>query len=195
MNSTSYFQKLIHRVRAGDQAAATELMQLYEPHVRRAIRLRMRDRGLRQFLDSTDISQSVMGNFFVHLQSGDFVIESPAQLIALLVRMAQNRVTDWVRHGRAMRNDYRRQISLTDADQVSRDCDDPVATEVVTTELMTAVRQRLTPLERRLLERRIDEHSWQEIAEIEGASADALRVQLRRSLNRIAVDLGILEPS
>ncbi|MEL6109127.1 MAG: hypothetical protein AAFU85_24230 [Planctomycetota bacterium] len=189
------FERLIGEAREGSEDAASELMRLYEPHVRRAIRLRLRDRGLRQFLDSIDISQSVMSNFFAHLHEGDFEIETPNQLIALLVRMAQNRVTDWVRHGQALRNDYRRSVALDPQGvmQASTQNPDPVAKQVDTGDLMEEVRRRLTPLENRLLDQRIEEHSWCSIAESEGGSAEALRTRLRRSLNRVAVELGLRE--
>ena len=191
------FETLIRQAREGSEDAAAELMQLYEPHVRRAIRLRLRDRGLRQFLDSIDISQSVMSNFFAHLHEGDFEIETPNQLIALLVRMAQNRVTDWVRHGQALRNDYRRSVALDPqrVNQASTQDRDPVANEVDAGDLMEEVRRRLSPLENRLLDHRIEEQSWCAIAESEGESAEALRTRLRRSLKRVAVELGLREES
>ncbi|MEM6469655.1 MAG: ECF-type sigma factor [Planctomycetota bacterium] len=193
MNARNQFERLIEEVRQGNQSAAAELMRLYEPHVRRAIRLRLRDRGLRQFLDSIDISQSVMGNFFAHLHGGKFKIESPNELIGLLVRMAQNRVTDWVRHGQAQRNDYRRSVTLDIPQMVEASTRqaDPVTKEVEAGDLMSEVRRRLPPLESRLLERRIRQDSWQDIAESEGGSAEALRTRLRRSLMKIGVELGL----
>lgn len=197
MKPPNQFERLIERARQGDQHSASELMRLYEPHVRRAIRLRMRDRGLRQFLDSIDISQSVMGHFFNHLHGGQFRIETPNELIGLLVRMAQNRVTDWVRHGQAQRNDYRRRVALQPMHvlEASERQADPVATQIDASDLMTEVRRRLPPLENRLLARRIQEDSWQSIAESEGGSAEALRTRLRRSLMRIGIELGLRDES
>ena len=37
------FEELLRRVRAGDQAAARELVQRYEPTIRRAVRFRLSD--------------------------------------------------------------------------------------------------------------------------------------------------------
>lgn len=193
---TNRFQQLIARTRDDDQQAAEELMRLYEPHVRRAIRFRMRNRALRQFVDSIDISQSVMTNFFVRLKSGDLETETPEQLISLLVRMARNRVIDWVRKSQTLRSDCRRQTILTDihVEQISlRDRSSSAESQVDGAELMDEVRRRLNSTDRRLLDQRSQDVPWQTIACEENRSAEALRIQLRRSLQRVAVDLGLLE--
>lgn len=172
------------------------MMRDYEPHVRRAIRIRMRNPALRKFLDSIDISQSVMSKFFGKLRAGEFQIDSPNELIGLLVRMAQNRVCDWVRHGQSAKMDYRREVSLSEATLVEvsqKRAGKHDASRVETEELMREVRTRLTPLERRLLDQRADDLCWKSIAEMEGRSAEAMRTQLRRSLRRVATELGILE--
>src|SRR5262249_31237363 len=50
----------LRRVRAGERAAAAELVRRYEPQIRLEVRLRLRDRRLRRLFDSTDICQSVL---------------------------------------------------------------------------------------------------------------------------------------
>lgn len=59
------FADLISRVRSGDQLAAAEIVRQYEPEIRREVRVRLHDPRLRRVLDSMDISQSVLGSFFV----------------------------------------------------------------------------------------------------------------------------------
>ena len=197
MNTASnQFRALINRVRGGDDVAAEELMRLYEPHVRRAIRLRMQSPALRQIIDSTDISQSVMTNFFVKLQSGEFKIDTPEQLISLLVRMARNRLIDWVRRTQTLRYDHRKQVPLTDQNLAQLQCDSRQQTEdlrVENSELVEQIRARLNPSDRRLLDFRSLDIPWSSIAERENASAEALRTQLRRSLRRVAVEMGLVE--
>ena len=46
---------LLDRVRAGDQRAATELVRRYEPAIRRAGRLRLRDRQIRRFAVAPEV--------------------------------------------------------------------------------------------------------------------------------------------
>src|SRR5438128_10189620 len=69
MSEASSFRDLINRVRARDEQAAAELVRLYEPTIRIAIRVRLSDPALRRLLDSMDICQSVLANFFVRAAS------------------------------------------------------------------------------------------------------------------------------
>src|SRR5439155_23209521 len=102
------FRELIGRVRAGDQAAATDLVRMYEPEVRRAVRIRLTDARLRRVFDSMDVCQSVMANFFTRATDGQFELERPEQLLRLLVTMARNRLTDHARRQRTDRRDNQR---------------------------------------------------------------------------------------
>src|SRR5207248_3750064 len=90
------FAALIARVRAGGKAAAAELVRQYEGEIRRIIRLRLGG-PLARALDSMDICQSVLGNFFVRAAAGQFDIDEPQQLLKLLVTMARNRLRDHAR--------------------------------------------------------------------------------------------------
>ena len=64
MPEQTSFADLIRRVRAGDDQAARELVREYEPAIRRAVRIQLRNPRLRAQLDSVDICQSVLANFF-----------------------------------------------------------------------------------------------------------------------------------
>ena len=112
------FRRLIRLVRAGDAAAAEELVRVYEPHVRRIIRVRMDDPALNQVVDSMDICQSVLASFFVRAATGQYEIGTPAQLVQLLATMARNKLHDWQRKQHAARRDVRREVSLNDAEKV-----------------------------------------------------------------------------
>src|SRR5262249_25955616 len=67
---------LLVRIRAGDQQAATALVRRYEPALRRAVRLRLRDRQLRRFLDSSDICQAVLLRFFARVAAGQYELDT-----------------------------------------------------------------------------------------------------------------------
>jgi RNA polymerase sigma-70 factor (ECF subfamily) len=69
MSDADAFRDLITRVRNGDDQAATELVRRYEPTIRMAIRVRLDHSDLRRLLDSMDICQSVLANFFVRAAS------------------------------------------------------------------------------------------------------------------------------
>src|SRR5205823_710756 len=85
MSEDAEFRDLIRRVRAGEEAAAFELVRQYEPEIRRAVRIRLNDPHMHRVLDSMDICQSVLANFFTRAAAGQFDLEQPAQLLKLLV--------------------------------------------------------------------------------------------------------------
>src|SRR5229473_5112060 len=99
------FLTFLERVRTGDQKAAEELVRMYEPEIRREVRLRLRDSRLRRDFDSVDICQSVLASFFVRASLGQYELEKPEQLIKLLVTMARNKLADHARQEQAGRRD------------------------------------------------------------------------------------------
>jgi RNA polymerase sigma-70 factor (ECF subfamily) len=187
--SDASFTELIRRVRAGDDRAAEELVRLYEPHVRRAVRIRMNQPRLRQVVDSMDVCQSVLARFFARAATGQFRLDTPDQLIALLAKMAENRIHDWRRRLATRRRDQRREVSL---DRLAGDSVAAVGEQRSTTqaecdpaETLEQLMRRLPAVERRLAQSRLSGDSWAAIAKREGKTADALRMQLRRAANKV----------
>ena len=186
--------ELLQRVRSGDAAAAEELVRTYEPELRRAIRVRLTDARLRRMVDSIDICQSVLAGFFVRTAAGQYDIETPEELVRLLVTMARNRVIDWTRRSKADRRDTRRNVSLQNDDGQNIDVASPSAGPVsvlVNRELIESVRNRLTAEELQLMEQRSDGKSWAEIARTSGEQPNAVRMKLTRALDRVAEELGL----
>src|SRR5436309_1258690 len=99
----------MRRVRSGDAQDAAELVKQYEPEIRRVIRIHLTGSHLRRLLDSMDICQSVLANFFVRVAAGQFELEEPEHLLRLLVLMARNRLRDHARAQHAARRDQRRE--------------------------------------------------------------------------------------
>src|SRR5947208_1547331 len=102
------FQDLLRRVRERDEQAAAELVRRYEPTIRLAVRVRLTDPHLRRLLDSVDICQSILANFFVRAAAGQFELERSVQLVKLLVTMARNHLVNQALKHRAARRDQRR---------------------------------------------------------------------------------------
>ena len=94
MKQGSSFTELIERVRSGDEQAATQLVQDFEPVVRRELRFRLRDSLARRELDSMDISQSVLSNFFVRAAMRQYDLNEPVDLVKLLATMTRNKVAE-----------------------------------------------------------------------------------------------------
>jgi len=191
VNESETFVQLIRRAQARDPYAADELMRRYEPAVRRAVRMRLFDARLRRVFDSMDICQSVMGNFFDRLARGQYPLETPDQLIKLLVTMAHNKLTDQVRRQQAQRRDARQVVGhdIHDDELVGPG---PTPSKVVEArELLENVRRRLSVEEQRLLEMRHDGEDWADIARKLGSTPEALRKKLARALARVQQEVGL----
>jgi RNA polymerase sigma-70 factor (ECF subfamily) len=194
MSADDSFKDLMRRVRAGDQQAAAELVRQYEPEIRREVRVRLTDPGLRRVLDSVDICQSVLGNFFARAALGQFDLKEPRQLLALLLTMARNRLTDWARRQRAERRNQNREVSLEeDIKRGQEPCAaDPSPSQLVAgKELLEQVRIRMTDYERRIADERAAGADWAQIAAQLGDTPEALRKRLTRAFDRVAAELDL----
>ena len=191
MSEEDAFRDLIRRARAGDQQAATELVARYEPTIRLVVRRRLTDPQLRRLLDSMDICQSILGNFFAGVALGRFELENAEQLLRLLSTMARNKLTSYARKQRAARRDPH--AAPRGRADLPEDVDrHPSPSQVIASqELLQEFRRRLSPPERRLAELRALDRSWSEIAAEVGGSPDGLRMQLTRAVARVARELGL----
>ncbi len=194
------FHNLIRRVRDGDEQAAAELVQRYEPAIRRAARVRLVDKRLNRLLDSTDICQSVLASFFVRTALGQFELQTPEQLLKLLATMTRNKLVNQARGLGAARRDFRRVEAAGDAGigdstpaegKIERLAGSgPTPSRVLSArELLEKARQRFSPEEFVLLERRQQGYGWAEIAAEQGTSPEAVRKRLERAIDRVAQEL------
>ena len=187
--NTAQFSELMKRVRSGDQLAAAELLRLYEPAIRRDIRLRLSNPKLRRVVDSVDIAQSVFGNFFVRAVYGEFELERPEQLFGLLSRMVTNKVID--KHRRATTRRIQDLVDSPVEDCELADHNAATASEVVArAELLEQFEQRLTKEENQIARMRRDGKSWNDIADQLEGRPDALRKKLMRACDRVLTELG-----
>jgi RNA polymerase sigma factor (sigma-70 family) len=189
MTAETPFDELVARLRCGDPDAAAELVRLYEPAIRAAVRGRMVDTRLRRLFDSMDVCQTVLASFFARVALGQYELSSQDDLVKLLVTMARNKLAKQVtRHRRAGR-DYRRTLPTDDGyAQPAAAAPDP-ARQVAAADLVAEVYRLLSPDERRLVELRQHGHDWPAIADRLGGSAEALRKQHARAVARVAAQL------
>jgi RNA polymerase sigma-70 factor (ECF subfamily) len=186
MSENAAFADFIRRIRAGDDQAARELVQRYEPAIRREVRLRLRDQRLASRFDWTDICQSVMASFFVRVAAGQYDLEQPGQLLRLLVVMTRHKLTQQVRRQSAERRDYRRVEARDPAYLEERSAKVPSPSRLVAgRELLEEYRRRLSEEERRLADLRAQGYQWAEIAASLGGTPGACRRQLARALGRV----------
>jgi RNA polymerase sigma-70 factor (ECF subfamily) len=192
MSSEQAFAELMKRVRAGDADAAAELVRQFEPEIRRTIRVKLADSRLHRLLDSVDICQSVLANFFVRTAAGQYELNEPRDVLKLLVTMARNKLYDKVREQQADRRDQRR-LETADSQLMQAVADGaPTPSRILAgRELLQRVHQHLTDDERQLMEQRAHGMGWNEIAAQRGESAEALRKKLARAMNRVSEIMGL----
>ncbi len=172
------FSDLLLVARRGDEAATADLLQRYEPYLRRAIHLRLTDPRLRRLFDTMDIYQSVAADFLNWAGSGDGAFASAEKARNFLVTMVVNKIRE---KARAAKN---RCQGLPPGH-------DPVATDpspsqqAAVKDAAAALRAKLTDHEKRLLDLRARDLSWAEIAAELGGNADALRVRHLRLITRL----------
>ncbi len=194
MDETPSFAEFMQRIRAGDDAAAEELVRRYEPLIRREVRLRIEDDRLNRAFDSNDVSQSVLASFFVRAAIGEYDLDQPDQLVRLLVAMVRNKLVSRARQERRLRRDVRRvSFGATETlEQVADPC--PSASEMLSRqELLDRLRTSLTDEERQIADLRSQGLSWEDVAGRLGGSGQARRMQLSRGVERVGRALGLAE--
>ncbi|MCH2611406.1 MAG: sigma-70 family RNA polymerase sigma factor [Pirellulales bacterium] len=182
------FTQLFRELENGNQHAANDLLEQYGDHIRRIARIRLNDSVLRRVEDTMDIYQSVMANFFMRAATGQFDLETPEQLLALISTMIRNRVIDKSRFYRSKRRDMRRNISIAETPTEDRNRETP-SLMISREEVINQFYAKLSEEERWLLSERSNGSSWKELAEKLNATPDQLRKRLARVTQRIAAEL------
>jgi len=187
-------RELLLQIERGEQSAAEELVRRYLPEIRRAVRVRLTDPRLRRVLDSADVCQSVFANFFVRVSMGEYDLNHPGDLAALLIAMARNKLLDHVRRLQSRKRDQRRVTADGDEAMAAlKDSAEGPAEIAANKDLLAEVRQRMTAEEQQLVDLRGAGLEWPEIAAQLGVAPDALRKKFTRAIDRIAHQLGLSE--
>ena len=189
MLSDDEFNSLMASAREGDSDAARRLVELYEPEIRRAARVRLTDSKLRRIVDSIDICQSVFGKFFLKAQSPDGIdLQRPEQLLGLLVTMTRNRVIDEHRRQTAQKRNAGEGVVEAVADILVADEPGP-RTDLELGDLLEKVHSHMSDEEREAADLRGQGLSWDEVAARLGGSPDSHRKRLDRAFQRIRSEM------
>lgn len=187
------FDAFIGRIRAGDEQAAADLVRIYEPMIRREVRLQIRDRRLYRLFESGDVSQSVLGSFFARTALGEYDLETPTHLVKLLVAMTRNKVATAAQRQHRQRRDYRRAAGDEGLEHLADSSPSP--SEVLSgQELLERFRSAFTDEERAIADLRKEGLGWAEITTRLGGSAQSRRMQLARAVERVSRAIGLREP-
>ena len=123
-------------------------------------------------------------------------MDTPGQLIKLLVTMARNRLHNEVDRQHAERRDCRRlQPDGAEDIQGVRDPRASPSQIVGGKELLARVRERLSAKELYLADQRLLGRNWPELASELGTTPEALRKRYARALDRVAQELGLEDSS
>jgi RNA polymerase sigma factor (sigma-70 family) len=186
ISDDTVFAGFMRRVRAGDEHAARELVERYEPVIRREVKMRLRDPRLYRRLDWADICQSVLASFFVRAASGQYDLNQPEQLLRLLVMMTRHKVSKQERRHRADKRDYRLAEEHDPAYLQEVPGAEPTPSRLVAgRELLEAFRARLSDEERMLADLRAEGCGWAEISSRFGGTPQGRRMQLARAVRRV----------
>ena len=191
MSYDDQFEGLLYRVRRGESDAAFELVRRYESAIRVAVRTHLSDPALRQQFDSVDICQSVLASFFVRAAAGQYDLQEPGQLVALLTRMAHNKLAMQVRSQHQQRRDVRRVSSISTTPAMPADKSPGPQQQAVDRDLLSRAYGLMDPEVRQIADCRAGGTEWDEIAARLGGTAEARRKQFRRAMDEIARTLEI----
>ena len=193
MSESSDFRAFVAKVRSGDEQAAADLVRRYEPLIRREVRLRLEDRRLMRLFDSMDVCQSVLASFFVRTAAGQYDLDSPDQLVKLLVVMTRNKLASAARRQHQQRRDQRKSAgAVEELDRAASPASSP-SQIVAGRELLDRFRAELNDEERQIADLRADGLAWAEVAERLGGQAQARRMQFARAVERVSKTLGLDE--
>ena len=115
--------------------------------------------------------QSVLASFFARAATGEYDLESPEQLVQLLMSMARNKLASLARREHRLRRDTRR-VAATQPEVLEQVEDSAVSPSeiVLRRELVDRMRAELTDDERRIADLRVEGMGWEEVAERLGGS-------------------------
>jgi RNA polymerase sigma-70 factor (ECF subfamily) len=180
----------LKRIQAGDEGAARELLQRFEPEVRLVVR-RQLPRLLRSRFDSLDFLQSVWGSFFRRMRDAPTDFEDSRHLVAFLARAAKNKVIDEYRRAASLKNDMHREEPLWGDGRRPKEVADPIdsPSEVAQAHEVFDRLHALLPEERRtMLELKAQGLSSKDIGERLGVSERTVQRVLEELRRRMETE-------
>jgi RNA polymerase sigma-70 factor (ECF subfamily) len=185
--------KLLSRWRAGDQAAANELFRRYADkligiaHRRLSAQLAVR-------IDAQDVVQSVYCSFFVGARDGRFVLEQSGDLWRLLVAITLHKLRRQVERHTADKRDIGAERPLHDPESLFGISYQALAREplpeeaVALTDTLQEIMAALDPVQRHMVELRLQGYSVGEIVLETQRSATTVRRVLDRFRDKLGQD-------
>jgi RNA polymerase sigma-70 factor (ECF subfamily) len=181
---------LVARWRQGDQQAATELFWRYADRLIALARSRLSTK-LAQRIDPEDIVQSAYRTFFADARAGRYVLERAGDLWQLLVAITLYKLNDQVKRNTCEKRAVDRERNFGSEDsliglQAHIASSEPSPVEaVLLAEQVEELMRSLDPMERRMLELRLQGYNLDEIAH----DVDCSERTVRRFLEEVKLGL------
>jgi RNA polymerase sigma factor (sigma-70 family) len=175
---------LLRRIRRGSQDAATELYLRYAHRLRALVRARCSTELARR-IEPDDIVQSVFRRFFARVIQGDYDVPAGEELWGLFLVIALNRIRAAELYHRASKRDVRQSVELPEAALEQQGSSDDEAAYTVLHLTVQEGLAAMTPLQRQIVELRVEGY---EVAEIAARTARSKRT-VERNLQEIRTRL------
>ncbi len=159
---------LVERWRAGDQEAAAELFRRYANRLVALARTRLSARVARR-VDPEDVVQSVYRSFFAGAREGRYDLQRGGDLWRLLVTITLNKLQHQVKRNTAGKRSVEREQAFGSEDSLlgvglSALAREPSPVEAIAlTDQLEQVMSRLAPVQRQVLELRLQGYNLDEI--------------------------------
>jgi RNA polymerase sigma-70 factor (ECF subfamily) len=179
-------RELLEQWRAGDEGAAKALFDIYVERLVALARRRLSQR-LASRIDPEDVVQSVFRTFFGRARAGQFRIEDQDDLCKLLMRITVHKTLKQVAFHKAAKRDPNQETVQGSSSQemllelLDRDPTPDTAVEFL--DQLEHLLARMRPLDRQILEMRLQGFSNEEIAK----KLDIYDRKIRRVIERIRV--------
>jgi len=181
--------ELVARWRRGDEQAAAELFDRYAGRLITLARTRLPVHLVQRF-DAEDVVQSAYRSFFARSKDGRIEVRLGADIWRLLVAIVLNKLRSQVRHNSAEKRSVRKEWhqgggAAWDAESaVLAEAPSPLEALTLIDELEQFMRG-LTPLQRQMVELRLQGHDHAEIA----ALVQRAEITVRRALTQVKDEL------
>ncbi len=178
--TSAAFPELLARARDGDNDAMMQLIQQYEPEIRRLAHKRLGP-ALRPFVGSMDLVQSVHRSLMLNLRKNKLVITKQEELTALAATFMIRKVS---RHWRRIQREEQ-VIRLVGRLRVGATGEEDPAVTVERRDRVQRLLEQVDDSDRRLLELHLENRSTKEIATQLHLQENVVRVHRSRLFRKL----------
>jgi RNA polymerase sigma-70 factor (ECF subfamily) len=171
---------LLAKWRAGDQQAAARLWQRYATRLVGLAR-KWLTAEIARHLDPEDVVQSAYRSFFIGARSDAFVLQHSGDLWRLLVTITRHKLHDQFKRQRRLKRSGGKEETPLAHLEVEPVSPHPTPAEAAAlADELKAILTRLGPVQRRMIELRLQGYKLAEIAEATGHNERTVRRLLQR---------------